>query len=106
MEYVLTVEERSKDPRGEIGVMDAMNLAKGITGLTAQRSEHTINRLVKDLWLGMITKPNQEKKLTLGIRSMMELKSWMEEVFTLTECVVCSEPVIKVPLFSSTHIVG
>ena len=27
---------------------------------------------------------------------MLELKGWLEEHYTLTECVLCTEPVIKV----------
>jgi len=94
VEAIVVPETEDDEPPGSISQIDAVNLAKG-NGISLQAAEKAIKRMVKEQWLSL--SEDRNSKLSLGIRTFLELKSWLENSFqnSLRECVVCSEPVLK-----------
>jgi len=94
LEAILTVTEAGL-PVGEIGTTDAVNLARGIDGLTLSNAQQTLKRLVQDHWLTL--SGGENKKVLVGVRSLLELRPFLEDLCgeTNQECVLCSELVIR-----------
>jgi hypothetical protein len=79
-------------------MVEALNLTDAIPGITKPKAEETINNFVKEKWFHS-EKEGNSVHIYLGVRTFLELRSWLEEIYSLTECVMCSEPVIRVLLF-------
>ncbi|PRP87731.1 hypothetical protein PROFUN_02431 [Planoprotostelium fungivorum] len=56
-------------------------------------NERTLERLVQERWLVYTTPAH--KRITLGVRSLMELKQWLEENYEdhVSNCLTCHEPI-------------
>jgi len=64
---------------------------------TATRAQALIDQLCRAQWLADLKKErNEERKITLGVRSMLELRAYLEELYKdeLKDCTLCSEPVL------------
>jgi hypothetical protein len=61
-----------------------------------KKAEESILKMIEDGWLA---RPSGDKgKVTIGLRTFLELKQWLEETYSdaIVECVFCSEIVIRV----------
>jgi len=82
---------------GEIRLMDAINLARDIPNITLSKAEQTLKKLVEEQWLCQM-ESNNDRRLSLGVRSFLELKPWLEDVVgeeKLPECVICQETIVR-----------
>jgi hypothetical protein len=79
---------------GELSKIDANNLRIKIEEkqMTVSKADETIQQLINDQWL-----KENEGTVSLGIRSFLELKAYIEEVYKdyILECIMCQELVIK-----------
>ena len=76
-------------------MVDALNLTDSIPSLSKNKAEDVIDSMAKAKWLH-IEKEGNSVFIYLGVRTFLELRSWLEEIYSLAECVMCSEPVIRV----------
>jgi hypothetical protein len=95
MEAILTPIANTKNLQAEVRLTEAVNFARDVNNITLAKAETTIHTLVKDHWLASTKHNDDSISISLGVRAMLELKGWLEDVYNLTECVMCSEPVVK-----------
>ncbi len=79
-------------------MLDALNLTDSLPGISKMAAEDAIEKFTKDKWLHT-EKEGNFIHIYLGVRTMLELRSWLEDIYTLTECVMCSELVLRVTQF-------
>jgi len=100
VEAIIAAPDEIIPVNGELGLIDCVNLAKGIEHLTLNKAEQTIQGLVKNRWLACRENPSAKTRhISLGVRTFLELKPWLEESFKgegyLIDCILCAEPVFK-----------
>lgn len=63
--------------------------------MSGAHAEEALEKFGHDNWIEM---DKTAGYLWLGIRTVMELKTWLEDSFhdSLKECVLCSDPVLRV----------
>jgi len=98
-------EERGLPEEGTITLKQAINLAREIQPpLDFLKAEETIKRLIADGWLCNVmaieseVQERQSQRISVGIRFLLELKIWIEEVIgqdQVPECAICTEAVIR-----------
>eukprot|EP01117_Protostelium_nocturnum_P002462 TRINITY_DN13154_c0_g1_i1.p1 TRINITY_DN13154_c0_g1~~TRINITY_DN13154_c0_g1_i1.p1 ORF type:complete len:263 (-),score=78.76 TRINITY_DN13154_c0_g1_i1:163-951(-) len=79
---------------GTISWDDAVHMMES-SKATKQHTEIFLNEMNAEKWLEIIEKP--KKRLTLGVRSLLELKQWLEDRYEgiVVDCIICSEHVIR-----------
>jgi len=86
------------------GIMDETKLL-GQTKLKSRETQALIDDLVRNHWLSRVEPTDddndQQEGIVVGIRTMLELRSWLEEQTTLSECAVCKKMVIYCSLCDS-----
>eukprot|EP01116_Phalansterium_solitarium_P018976 TRINITY_DN5176_c0_g1_i2.p1 TRINITY_DN5176_c0_g1~~TRINITY_DN5176_c0_g1_i2.p1 ORF type:complete len:314 (-),score=96.00 TRINITY_DN5176_c0_g1_i2:79-1020(-) len=96
---IASPDDRELMPKGELNRTEAENLGLELEKkLIASQARIAIDKLGAAGWLDV--KPqrgNEEGTVSAGIRTLLELRPWMEEFYHghIPECVFCADPVLK-----------